>query len=131
MTTYMLMSSRNLTYSMDYDGLTCLRCHITFGGYYYFTDVRPYFISVVTDNFVLTLYLTISNILAHRVLSPMTISEYKSFSPIYIFFTFVMDSTSFLCTRPCPYFQHAPWLSSVPSVIYLYVSSPLLLHGTS
>ena len=77
MTTYMLMSSRNLTYSMDYDGLTCLRCHITFGGYYYFTDVRPYFISVVTSTFVLLSHLPTSDIMVPHVFSPMNISAYN------------------------------------------------------
>ena len=84
--------------------------------YYYSSDVRCHIILVATDKFVLMLCLPISNIMAPYVLSPMNISAYDFFSPIYFFFVFSWD-------WPCPHFQHAICLRLVSSVIYLCVSS--------
>ena len=92
--TSVLTSSRNLTYQMAYDYCMCLRFLSIFGGYYYFTHVRPYLILVVMATLVLTLYLAISNIKVTCVFSPMTISAYRFFFPISFSFEFVMDFNS-------------------------------------
>ena len=93
-----LTSSRNLTYHMAYDNSTCLYHHIIFGIYYYFLDIRPYFISVVTATLVLTLYLPISDIMVPCIFSPMTISAYDYLFPVYFSFAFVLDLTSSIFT---------------------------------
>ena len=72
---------------MAYDESMCFCCHGTFGGYYYFTYVRPYII--------LKSYLHISDITPPRVLSPMTISKYEFFFPTYFSFDFLLYSISY------------------------------------
>ena len=89
-----------------------------------FLDVCPYFISVLTSTCVITLYLLIPDIIVSCILSLMTISTYNFFFPISFSF-------SFCPTKNCPYFKHTPWFRVVPYVTYLYISTPLLCHGTS
>ena len=78
--------SWHLTELKDLNKSTCLFHHRIVGGYYYFMEIHPFFISVVNAKFLLTLYLTISNIIVPPVLSAMTISTYNFFiSHIFYF----------------------------------------------
>ena len=88
MVTYVRMLSWHLTYWMGYGNYTCLHYHIIFDDHYYFPDVHPYFISVVTATFLLTSYLPISNTTVTRFLSPLTISAYEFYPSISFFWIY-------------------------------------------
>ena len=93
MMTSVLTLSLHLSYWMARDDSMCLRCHSTFGGYYYFPYLRPYFVSVVTATFVLTLYLPISDIMVSCVLSQINISAYNFSIIVSLSFFFILDLT--------------------------------------
>ena len=93
MVTSALMSSRNLLYRMAYENSMCLFLHSMFVGFYYFLDVRPYFVSVFISTFLIMSYLPILDVMVLCVLSPITISAYDFLFPISSYFTFMVDST--------------------------------------
>ena len=93
MINFVLTSSRHNIYRISYNDSTFLCCNSILGVYYYFSDLRDYFISMVTATFVLTSYLPIYNIMVPPVLSPMTESAYKFFFPVYFYFAFMLNST--------------------------------------
>ena len=126
MITSILTSSRNLIYRISYDDSLWLHCQSTFVGYYYFLDVSPYFIFVVTDTFVLALYLPIHDVTVPGDFSPMTLSAYKFSFSISFSFAFVICSNS--STSTMHYFFKGVPICSISKCLHPIIMSQKLAN---